>query len=150
MVVTEVVVNGSVSSGGNRWTVLLLLELGDGLVDETKETFQGGKIRGRRADVVSGGLWDDRGVSQWVDQQDARRNGVSVSWVLEDGGEKDGGLGGGDSDDKSGVVIPKRQGRTQLGRQWVMVGPSLSGRPKEVFNGLTSGLDVELVDIVKV
>jgi len=150
MVVTEVVVNGSVSSGGNQWTVLLLLELGDGLVDKTKETFQGGKIRGRRADVVSGGLWDDRGVSQWVDQQDARRNGIGVSWVLEDGGEKDGRLGGGDGDNKSGVVIPKRRGGTQLGRQWVMVGPNLSGRPKEVFNGLTSSLDVELVDIVKV
>jgi len=72
MVVTEVVVNSSVSSGGNQWTVLLLLELGDGLVDKTKETFWGGKIRGRRMDVVCGGLWDDRGVGQWVDQQDAR------------------------------------------------------------------------------
>jgi len=28
--------------------------------------------------------------------------------------------------------------------------PSLDGQPKEVFNGLTSGLDVELVNIVKV
>jgi len=31
-----------------------------------------------------------------------------------------------------------------------MVDPSLGGQPKEVFNGLTSGLDVELVYIVKV
>jgi len=31
-----------------------------------------------------------------------------------------------------------------------VVDPSLGGRPKEFFNGLTSGLDVELVDVVKV
>jgi len=28
--------------------------------------------------------------------------------------------------------------------------PSLGGRLKEVFDGLTSGLDVELIDVVKV
>jgi len=31
-----------------------------------------------------------------------------------------------------------------------MVGPSLGGRPKEVFDGLASSLDIELVDVVKV
>jgi len=31
-----------------------------------------------------------------------------------------------------------------------MVNPSLGGRPKEVLDGLASGLDVELVDVVKV
>ena len=31
-----------------------------------------------------------------------------------------------------------------------MMCPSLSGRLKEIFNGLPSSLDVELVDIVKV
>jgi len=70
-VVTKVGVDEGVLSGGNQWLVLLLLKSGDGLVDETKETFRSGEIRGRGADVVRGGLRDDGGVSQWVDQQDA-------------------------------------------------------------------------------
>jgi len=70
-VVSKVDVGGGISSGGNWWLVLLLLELGDGLIDETKETFGSGEIRGWGADVVSGGLWDNGGVGQWVDQQDA-------------------------------------------------------------------------------
>ena len=61
-----------VLSGRNWWTVLLLLKLGDGLVDETKESFRGGEIGGRGADVIDRGLWDDWRVGQWVDQQDAR------------------------------------------------------------------------------
>jgi len=64
--------DGGVLSGGNWWSVLLLLKLGNGLVDETEEAFRSGEVRGRGADVVGGGLWDDRGVGQWVDQQDAR------------------------------------------------------------------------------
>ena len=47
VVVTEVVVDGGILSGGNRWTVLLLLELGDGLIDEIKETFRSGEVGGR-------------------------------------------------------------------------------------------------------
>jgi len=70
-VVTEMGVDKGILSGGNRWSVLLLLKLGDGLVDKTKETFGSGEIRGQGANVISGGLWDDRGVGQWVDQQDA-------------------------------------------------------------------------------
>ena len=105
-VMTNVGVDKGVLSGGNWWSVLLLLKLGDGLVDETKESFRSGKVRGRGADVISGGLWDDRGVGQWVDQQDAGRDGISVPQVLEDGGEDDGGLGG-DGGNKDGVVIPK-------------------------------------------
>jgi len=66
-------------------------------------------------DVVGGRLWDDGGVSQWVDQQDAGQNGVSVSQVLEDGGEDDGGLQGGDSGDEGRIIIPKGQGGTRLG-----------------------------------
>jgi len=179
-VMAKVVMDKGVLSGGNRWSVLLLLKLGDGLVDEAKKSFGNKGIRGRGADVVGGGLRDDGGVSHWVDQQDAGRNGVGVPRVLEDGGEEDGGLGGGDvwswtsgseerevwvdefsreiralrgmfSDgEEGGVVVPKGRGRAWLGRQQVMMNPSLGGRPKEVFDGLTSGLDVELVDVVKV
>ena len=61
--------------------------------------------------MVSGGLWDDGGVGQWVDQQDTRRNGSGVSWILEDGGEEDRRLGGSDSGDKYGVVIINGRGR---------------------------------------
>jgi len=180
VVVPKVLVDGGVSSGGNRWPVLLLLELVDGLVDEAKESFWSGEIGGRGADVICGGPGDDRGVSQWVDQQDARRNGVSVPRITEDGGKEDGRLGGGDiwswtsgreegevgvdelswefgacgsavnSGDEGGVVIPKGRGRARLGRGWVVMDPSLGGRPKEVFDGLSSGLDVVLVDVVKV
>ena len=71
-VVTEVGVDEGVLSGGNRWSVLLVLKLGDGLVDETKESFGNGEIRRWRADVVGRGLWDNGGVGHWVDQQDAR------------------------------------------------------------------------------
>ena len=110
-VVTKIGVDRSVLSGGNWWLVLLLLKLGDGLVDETKESFRSGEIGRRGADVVSGGLRDDGGVGQWVDQQDTRRNGVGVPRVLEDRGEEDGRLGGGDSGNKSGVMIPKGRGR---------------------------------------
>jgi len=46
-VVTKVGVDEGVLSGGNRGLVLLLLKLGDGLVDETEEAFRGGEIRGR-------------------------------------------------------------------------------------------------------
>jgi len=106
-VVTEVIVDEGVLSGGNRWLVLLLLKPGDGLVDETKKAFGSGEIGGRGADVIGGGLWDDRGVSQWVDQQDAGRNGVGVPWVPEDRGEEAGGLGGGDGGNESGIKIPK-------------------------------------------
>jgi len=70
-IVTEVGVDEGVLSGGNRWLVLLLLKLGDGLVDETEETFGSREIGRWGADVVSGGLGNDGGVSQWVDQQDA-------------------------------------------------------------------------------
>ena len=77
--------------------------------------------------MVGRGLRDDRRVGQGVDQQDTRRNGVSVPWVLEDGGEEDGGLGGSNGGDKSRVMIPKGQGRTRLGGGWVMVDPSLGG-----------------------
>jgi len=70
-VVAEVGMGEGILSGGNQWLVLLLLKLGNGLVDETKEAFRGWEVGGRGADVVSGGLWDDRGVGQWVDQQDA-------------------------------------------------------------------------------
>jgi len=70
-VVTKVGMDEGVLSGKNQWMVLLLLKLGDGLVDKTKESFGGGEISGWGADVVSGGLRDDRGVGQWVDQQDA-------------------------------------------------------------------------------
>jgi len=31
-----------------------------------------------------------------------------------------------------------------------VVDPSLGGRPKEVFDGLASSLDIELVDVVKI
>jgi len=58
-------------SGGNWQSVRLLLKLGDGLVDKTKESFRSGEIGGRGAYVMGGGLWDNWGVSQWVDQQDA-------------------------------------------------------------------------------
>jgi len=47
-------------------------------------------------------------------------------------------------------MIPKGQGGTRLGGGWVMVDPSLGGQPKEVFDGLSSSLDVELVNVVKV
>ena len=57
--------------------------------------------------MIGGGLWDDRGVGQWVDQQDAGQNGVSIPWVPEDRREEDGRLGSGDSGDKGRVVIPK-------------------------------------------
>ena len=141
-VVTEVGMDAGVLSGGNWWSVLLLLKAGDGLVDETEEAFGGGEIGGQGTDVVSRGLWDDRRVSQWVDQQDAGRNGGRVPQVLEDGGEEDGRLGGGDvrswtswcqerevrvdkfsgefrtfrsvgdGGDEGGIVIPERRGRT--------------------------------------
>ena len=61
-----------VLSGGNQWAVLLLLKLGNGLIDKAEETFGSGEVRGQGADVVGRGLWDDGGVGQWVDQQDAR------------------------------------------------------------------------------
>jgi len=70
-VMTKVGVDKGILSGGNWWTVLLLLKLGNGLVDETKESFGSGEIGGRGADIIGGGLWDDGGVGQWVDQQDA-------------------------------------------------------------------------------
>jgi len=70
-VVTEVGVDKGVLSGGNWWSVLLLLKLGDSLVDETKEAFGSGEVRGWGADMISGRLQDDGGVGQWVDQQDA-------------------------------------------------------------------------------
>jgi len=70
-VLTEVAVGEGVLSGGNRWSVLLLLKLGDGLIDETKEAFGSGEIGGRGADIIGGGLQDNRRVGQWVDQQDA-------------------------------------------------------------------------------
>jgi len=87
--------------------VLLLLKLGNGLVDETKESFRSGEIRGWGADVVSGGLWDDGGVGQWVDQEDARKNGIGVPWVLENGREDDRGLRGSNGGDEGRIVIPK-------------------------------------------
>jgi len=152
-VATEAAMGEGILSGGNQWMVLLLLKLGDGLINETKETFRSGEIGGGRADVISRGLWNDGGVSQWVDQQDTGRNRGSVPWVLEDRGEKDGRLGGRttvNGGDKSGVVIPKGQGGAGLGGRWIIMGPSLGGRPKEVFDSLASGLDVELVYIVKV
>ena len=67
-VVTEVVAGEGVLSGGNRWMVLLLLKLGDSLVDKTKEAFGSGEVRGWETDMVGGGLQDDGGVGQWVDQ----------------------------------------------------------------------------------
>jgi len=70
-VVTKVSVDKGVLSGGNWWLVLLLLKLGNGLVNKTKEAFRSGEIGGWGADMISGGLRDDRGVGQWVDQQDA-------------------------------------------------------------------------------
>ena len=70
-VVTEVSMDEGVLSGGNWWSVLLPLKLGDGLVDKTKKSFRSGEIGGQGADMVGGGLWDDGGVGQWVDQQDA-------------------------------------------------------------------------------
>jgi len=85
----------------------LLLKLGNGLVDETEEAFGSREVGGWEVDMVGRGLWDNGGVGQWVDQQDTRRNGISVPRVLEDGGEEDGGLGGGDSGDISRIVIPK-------------------------------------------
>jgi len=107
VVVTEAAVGKGVLSGGNRWSVLLLLKLGYGLADETEEAFGSWGVGGRGADVISGGLWDDGGVSQWVDQQDAGQNGIGVPWVLEDGGEEDGGLWSSDGSNESGIVIPK-------------------------------------------
>jgi len=71
-VVTKVGVDKGILSGGNQWSVLLLLKLGDGLVDETEKAFGSGEIGGRGPNVVGGGLRDDRRVGQWVDQQDAR------------------------------------------------------------------------------
>ena len=128
----------------------MLLKLGDGLIDKTEEAFGSREVRGQGADVVGRGLWDNRGVSQWVDQQDTGRNGISVPQVLEDGGEEDRGLGGGDSGDISGIVIPKGQGGAGLEGRRVVVDPSLGGQPKEVFDGLASSLDIELVDVVKI
>ena len=63
-VVAKVGMDEGILSGGNQWSVLLFLKLGDSLVDETKESFGGGEIGGWGADMVSGGLWDNRGVSQ--------------------------------------------------------------------------------------
>jgi len=68
---TEVGMGEGVLRGGNWWMVLLLLKLGDGHIDEAKETFGSGEIGGWGANVIGGGLWDDGGVGQWVDQQDA-------------------------------------------------------------------------------
>ena len=45
-VVTKVGVDEGVLSGGNQGSVLLLLKLGDSLVDKTKEAFGGGEIGG--------------------------------------------------------------------------------------------------------
>jgi len=149
-VVTEMGVDEGVLSGGNWGSVLFLLKLGDGLVDETKESFRSWEIGGWRADVVSGGLWDNGGVGQWVDQQDTRRNGIGIPWVLEDRRKEDGGLGGSDGSEEGGIVIPNGQGGAWLGGRRVVMSPSLGGQPKEVFNGLTSSLDVELVDVVKI
>jgi len=70
-VVTKVGMDVGVLSGGNRWSVLLLLKLGNSLIDKTEESFGSREVGGRGANVVGGGLWDDRGVGQWVDQQDA-------------------------------------------------------------------------------
>ena len=106
-VVTKVGVDEGVSSGGNWWPVLLLLKLGDGLVDETKESFGSGDIGGQGVDVISGGLRDDGRVGQWVDQQDAGRIGVGIPWVLEDRGKEDGRLWSGDSGNEGRIVIPK-------------------------------------------
>jgi len=58
-VMTKVGVGEGVLSGGNQWLVLLLLKMGDGLVDKTKEAFRGGEIGGRGADMIGGGLRDD-------------------------------------------------------------------------------------------
>jgi len=106
-VVTKVGMDKGVLSGGHRLLVLLLLKLGDGLVDKTKESFRSGEFGGWGMDVVGGGLWDDRGVGQWVDQQDAGQNSVSVPRILEDRGKEDGGLRGGDGSNEGRVVIPK-------------------------------------------
>jgi len=114
-VVTKVGMDEGVLSGGDWWTVLLLLKLGNGLVDETKESFRSGKIRGRGADVVSGGLRDNGGVGQWVDQQDTGRNGIGIPWVLEDGQEDDRGLQGGGDSNEGRIMIPNGQGGTGLG-----------------------------------
>jgi len=46
-VMTKVVVDEGILSGGNWWTVLLLLKLGNGLVDKIKESFGGGEIKGQ-------------------------------------------------------------------------------------------------------
>jgi len=67
-IVTKMVVGGGILSGKNQWLVLLLLKLGDGLVDETKESLGSGEVRGWGADMIGGRLWDNRGVGQWVDQ----------------------------------------------------------------------------------
>jgi len=139
-------VDEGVLSGGNRWTVLLLLKLGDGLVDKTEEAFGSGEVGRRGADVVSGGLWDDGGVGQWVDQQDAGRNGVGVPRVTEDGGEEDGGLGGSDGGDEGGIVILNGRG----GATWGRVVPGVVGRSEEIVDRLIGVFDVALVDVVKV
>jgi len=70
-VVTKVGVDEGILSGGNRWMVLFLLKMGDGLVDETKESFRSGEVGGWQVNMIGGRLWDDGGVGQWVDQQDA-------------------------------------------------------------------------------
>ena len=149
-VVTKVGMDVGVLSGGNRWSVLLLLKLGNSLIDKTEESFGSREVGGRGANVVGGGLWDDRGVGQWVDQQDTRRNGIGIPWVLEDRRKEDGGLGGSDGSEEGGIVIPNGQGGAWLGGRRVVMSPSLGGQPKEVFDGLTSSLDVELVDVVKI
>jgi len=71
-VMIEMGVGEGILSGGNQWAVLLLLKLGNGLIDKAKETFGSGEVRGQGVDMVGRGLWDDGGVGQWVDQQDAR------------------------------------------------------------------------------
>jgi len=58
-IVAKMGVDEGVLSGGNQWTVLLLLKLGDGLVDEIKESFGSGEVGRRGTDVVGGGLRDD-------------------------------------------------------------------------------------------
>jgi len=55
-VMTEMGIDKGVLSGGNWWTVLLLLKLGNGLVDETKESFGSGEVGRWGADVIHGGL----------------------------------------------------------------------------------------------
>jgi len=39
-VVTKMGIDEGILSGGNQWMVLLLLKLGNGLIDETKESFR--------------------------------------------------------------------------------------------------------------